>query len=303
MKSVCISVVRNEADIIECFVRHTVQVFDYLIVVNHRSLDGTGEILRALAKEGLPLEVRYDDTVYHVQPETMTKLAHEVYDAYKPDFLMALDADEFLILDVPFDKLIFNSETLFALLFNFVPTREDPADENPLKRIQYRSKYVNSNQHKVLVPGRVLSDPMTYYPPGCHEMYYGTKDAVPYKVCSKMRIAHFPVRSEEQIMKKAFVFWLSKLASPLSSHWKTTSHHWKVFYERLKKGERLSFEELQRFANGYTADNLEPEMVLIKDPVPAPPMKYLPKQYTPLEALADAAELLAFTLSHHKCLG
>ena len=48
MKIVAISMVRNEADVIEAFVRHHAGLVDELIVVDHRSIDGTDELLREL---------------------------------------------------------------------------------------------------------------------------------------------------------------------------------------------------------------------------------------------------------------
>ena len=37
--------VRNEADILEAFVRHNLTVLDRMLVVDHGSMDGTAEML------------------------------------------------------------------------------------------------------------------------------------------------------------------------------------------------------------------------------------------------------------------
>ncbi len=47
--------VKNEMDIIESFVRHTLGFADLLIVADHKSTDRTREILESLQAEGLPL--------------------------------------------------------------------------------------------------------------------------------------------------------------------------------------------------------------------------------------------------------
>ncbi|MCI6101295.1 MAG: glycosyltransferase family 2 protein [Selenomonas sp.] len=56
-KIVAISMVKNEMDIIESFVRHTLGFADLLIIADHKSTDRTREILEALRTEGLPLLV------------------------------------------------------------------------------------------------------------------------------------------------------------------------------------------------------------------------------------------------------
>jgi hypothetical protein len=56
------AMVRNEADIIEAFVRHNVRVLDGLAIVDHGSFDGTSEILAALVAEGLPVSMVRDES-------------------------------------------------------------------------------------------------------------------------------------------------------------------------------------------------------------------------------------------------
>ena len=60
MRIVGVAMVRNEADIVEAFVRHNLTQVDALTVVDHGSTDGTSEILAALVAEGLPLALERD---------------------------------------------------------------------------------------------------------------------------------------------------------------------------------------------------------------------------------------------------
>ena len=50
-----LAMVRNEADVIEWWIRYNLRVLDCLRVVDHQSLDNTVEILEALRDEGLPI--------------------------------------------------------------------------------------------------------------------------------------------------------------------------------------------------------------------------------------------------------
>ncbi|MDD6127049.1 MAG: glycosyltransferase family 2 protein [Veillonellaceae bacterium] len=65
-KIVAISMVKNEMDIIESFVRHTLGFADLLIVADHKSTDRTREILESLQAEGLPLIIEDVAQARHV---------------------------------------------------------------------------------------------------------------------------------------------------------------------------------------------------------------------------------------------
>jgi hypothetical protein len=61
MKLVGAAMLRNEADVVESFVRRNLSLLVGLLVVAHGSSDGTSEILDALVAEGLSLEVDRDE--------------------------------------------------------------------------------------------------------------------------------------------------------------------------------------------------------------------------------------------------
>ena len=54
--------VRNEADIVEAFVRHNLVLLDGIAIVDHASVDATPDILRALKDEGLPIFLARDES-------------------------------------------------------------------------------------------------------------------------------------------------------------------------------------------------------------------------------------------------
>ena len=94
---VAISMVKNEADIIECFVRHALTFADAMIVAEQESFDDTGRILENLMAEGLPLTVRRIHRTGHIQEEVMNTLLSEAMTAFGADIVVPLDADEFLV--------------------------------------------------------------------------------------------------------------------------------------------------------------------------------------------------------------
>src|SRR5262249_25267225 len=74
MKLIAISRVKNEADIIEAFVRHHAQHFDTLIVLDDGSTDSTYGILQSLLAEGIPLTLLREASVGNEQARYMTRL-------------------------------------------------------------------------------------------------------------------------------------------------------------------------------------------------------------------------------------
>jgi len=298
MKSAIVSIVRNESDIIELFVRYHARIFDHVFIIDHLSKDGTSETLASLVKEGLPLTVTQSTSFYHAQGEAITGLIKEVRQKHKPSVLMAIDADEFVVGDIrqAAHDLPRNFPcTLSALWWNYAPTK----DMNPhvLRDICYRNKQINPIQHKTLIPGPIL-DMNVHMREGCHEVYFG--DGILHMVISPhLHLAHFPIRSAEQFMKKALVGWTAKLANPANRGLRPDWSHWKMFFDRAKKGIALSLTELQSLALGYTVDHLATESDLVLDPVACDGLdiKYpCDGKYQPFEALADAAELLAAEL-------
>src|SRR5271165_1826568 len=91
-----ISVIKNEQDIVEPFVRHNLRFLDRLIVLDNGSVDNTAEILRHLQNEFPSLVVEHDDQFGHAQQQRMNQLLQEGQNKYRPDFAIPLDADEFL---------------------------------------------------------------------------------------------------------------------------------------------------------------------------------------------------------------
>ena len=96
-----VAMVRNEADIIEAFVRHNLSILDGLVVVDHGSADATPRILAALCAERLPLVVLASETVGYLQAEIVTSAVREAFARLRADAVFPLDADEFLRVRVP----------------------------------------------------------------------------------------------------------------------------------------------------------------------------------------------------------
>ncbi len=69
-----ISMVKNESDIIESFVRYNLNIFDGMIILDNHSSDNTLEILNLLKKEGLNLHIIKDEDKEFDQAAKINKL-------------------------------------------------------------------------------------------------------------------------------------------------------------------------------------------------------------------------------------
>ena len=96
---VVVSMVRNEEDIIESFVRWHCAIADAMLVLDHRSTDRTKEILCALRDEGLPLILTEAEDMAYRQWEYTTELVVRAFREFSADVVCPLDADEFLLAD------------------------------------------------------------------------------------------------------------------------------------------------------------------------------------------------------------
>ena len=86
--------VKNEIDIVELVIRHTLaEGVDHLWVQDHMSTDGTWDLLQEYAKE-YPITLLRDEIPVFYQPERMNALARMAY-VSGAEWVLPFDADEF----------------------------------------------------------------------------------------------------------------------------------------------------------------------------------------------------------------
>ena len=263
-----VAIVRNEADIVEAFVRHNLTVVDRLVVVDHGSFDGTSAILAALVREGLPLTVLGDERVGFFQPEVLTPLARDLLRGEGADFVFMLDADEFLrtpsrrVLE---QTLASAPQGMHALLpwVTYIPDFERAAvahDPLALLRSARRLPAERKLQHKVAVGRGFLETPAAFVAMGNHRVF--PSDEAPDAPCPHARVpqeagavAHVPVRSAAQLTAKIAIGWLAYLASGRNNP--ALSFHWGEAYAKLAAGRRLTSADLVAMAANYSLPESE----------------------------------------------
>lgn len=254
-RSIGLSMVRNEQDIIEPFVRHNLGFLDFLVVVDNKSLDSTRDILVSLAHETGRLAVWDKSDFGCSQSVLMTNLLHRVQSVFFADFIMFFDADEFIA--APSREAF--SEQLEAIPSYKVgkipwktyvlPKHADlkaMAEDPPRSMTWIRRKEGEQHYKAILrLDGRLL--PTYSVSPGNHRLFDGAdKDnpfssdkEVPFVGLSNCHMLHFPVRSEAQITSKSVNGWMSIEAKrQTGAHMgRNEAHHWKENFDRAVNGQ------------------------------------------------------------------
>lgn len=240
-KIAAISMVRNEADIIESFVRHTLTIAVKLYIVDHMSTDGTSDILQALCKEGLSVEIASFNHVGQEQAEVMTELMRRAFEN-GCDFVLPLDADEFLLPDHGQNmdwcqqtlQEICTTDKVYQLPWIVYQTQEPYLGKNfLLAQLCWRST-VPDPLGKLLIGRKVWKQNHLKLSQGNHHVLLQQK-ATPQRLVplplTGIHLAHFPWRSESQAASKAAVGWLSNVAK--YSRQTNIANHWHQDFEKL----------------------------------------------------------------------
>ena len=300
MKIIGVSMVSNEADVIEAFVRHNLRLLDALVVLDHGSIDATPGILTSLAQEReVALVVLSDADRAFRQGERITMLARRYLQELDAAWCFALDADEFIAcasraaLEAALARVPDGVHGLVSLR-NYVVTGADDREPHVLRRVTRRLREERSAQRKVVIRRGFETLPAGQVSYGNHaalQVLEGRAVPLPHVPLEGVTLAHFPVRSPEQVAQKALLGWLgTRLTRPerFARPGQTTpASHWKALFERITRGEAVDGSFVREAVAAYVGGPVE-DADLVEDALPDPvPLRYAgPAQVVPLAGLA-----------------
>ena len=261
MRCVSVSVVKNEADVIEAMVRHNAQFLDHMTIIDNGSTDGTLQILTALREEGLPIDLRVDPSLGHMQTTIINQFVNGP-DCDRTGFVFFLDGDEFLSCDrEAFHGVLATRPASFAMAWKtYVPTPKDQRrDPNVVTRITHARR----REPPGFAYAKAVLSPADAGPVSVRAGSHGLRGMklVPHPV---IRLAHFPVRSVQQIACKAL---LGAWNIQLRGRGRQEALQWFELAEKIRAGGLPSAADLQRLGASYAADR---PMRLMADPLVTP---------------------------------
>jgi len=220
-KIFAVMMVKDEIDIIEHNIDYLeTQDIDHIFVANNLSSDGTGEKLIELSGKYGNITVYDDNEFAYYQPDKMNEWISRCYEL-GADIIIPIDADEIWYSKVD-EKTLgqvlkeSDGDIFVADSIDFIPTKNDSKDKNPIKSICHRKQ--NSNSF-VAVAFRKY--------PGAY-LEIGNHNVINHKgkrVFDLIGIRHYQYRSFEQFYKKVLngkrVYDNTTYPDYMGSHWRT----------------------------------------------------------------------------------
>ena len=258
-----LSMVKNEEDIIEQFVRHNLFFIDYLCLLENGSVDNTKKILLQLQEEGIPIVIFDDPIPGYFQADKMTKLLKAVSSTFFPDFIIPLDADEFIKCRSK-DEFIEALEDIPPLGIGLVkwqtyinkPHFLDKIHKDSLFNMKFRRKNENPQYYKAILRLDKQYSASIRFTQGNHNAYLKvSKNKLPSVKIENILLSHFPVRSVKQITEKAITGWMAYLLKNPNAKNEGSGYQWFNLFQKIKTPGGISRRDLFELSVNYAQDN------------------------------------------------
>ncbi len=236
---IAVTRVLNEEDVIEALVRHHATLVDHHVILDNGSTDRTLEILRDLTCEGLALTVLQCPSSVFSETQFNTWLYAHAVQAHAADWVLFLDADEFIdtrrigdlrsyLAQIPAEHA-----SLGAELINYdAPSPATDGDFNVVKRFS-RRLHGPIGVWKVFVRGHIAPERIVV-DAGNHIIRLDGRVAHPLRQ-SDFWLAHYPNRSPYQWAGKAVIGRLKVLCAGQRELREGRAGHYNEPFERLKQ--------------------------------------------------------------------
>lgn len=220
-KIVSFTMVNNESEIIESFIRYNSYFFDEMVVIDNGCTDSTIRILRNLMHEGYHIRLFDESLQGYDQFRLDNKYLKKIADECNPDIIVPLDADEFLTGDSDPRQLLcqFSLDAIYYVHWKwYVLTTRDQTDEPFIpRRLTYRLKNSPINYSdstpvtKAIIPVKYFMENKLTLSMGHHTVFGAS--TINIRVINDLYLAHYRVISEEQLVAKTLSYTLRDIAT------------------------------------------------------------------------------------------
>ncbi|MBQ6813458.1 MAG: glycosyltransferase family 2 protein [Methanobrevibacter sp.] len=273
MKIISITTIKNEADIIESFIRYHLNIVDSMIILDNGSTDDTSEILKKLEEESLPIVVIKDNDRYFEPFVKYNRLLDIALNEYDADIVCPLDCDEFISCDDGNPREIIEKipeDSYYKVKWRtYVPLNDDNEDKTfvPSRITHIRDEKIERD-YKVIITRELVENYNIKISIGNHDIDIDDeyKDDVKCFDDTGLKLAHFPVRSINQTLSKVLVGYPNTLARKTVA--KNTSFHYSVMFERILNDSNIfniTMDDVTLFAKQYSLDLDEKESIYMDE--------------------------------------
>jgi hypothetical protein len=292
-----ISVVKNEQDIIEPFVRHNLRFLDWLIVLDNGSEDGTKDILARLEREHSMLIVAHDDEFGHTQFTRMNELLRIGVSRYHPDYVIPLDADEFLgasqrgefccaLESIPRGGCGLLPWRTFVITLDTI----DACATDPPLSFRWRRREELPAFYKVIL--RTDGEPVDELEIdfGSHNIHSTSGREIPRVTLDPFNLLHFPVRSRDQFAARIVIGWMANLTRDPNVRSSGLGWQKRDNFDRIARGGPIDDAALCELSLLYAQNSKPIDWQL--DVVAEVPRVFYVRRYSDGKAM-DAIQLVA----------
>lgn len=221
MKIVSFTMVNNESEIIESFIRYNHNFVDEMVIIDNGCTDSTIRIINSLVNEGFNITVYDESLEAYNQFRLDNKYIEKIINEKNPDIILPLDADEFLTSERN-PRLILESLSLEKIYYVnwkwYVMSNKDELDESFIpNRMQYRLRKTAWNYSdgtsvtKTIIPAKYYKRMGLKLSMGHHTVYGNEK--VEIIQLDDLVLAHYRAISEQQLIYKTSCYTIRDIAT------------------------------------------------------------------------------------------